>query len=64
MEDAIRLFPDCGVKRGTVCVYDIKTGASNARFGGKSPAEYLGGKSWDEMLEVGLEALRMHGALK
>lgn len=36
----------------------------NDDFGGVSPREYLGDKSWDERVRVGREALVIHGVLK
>ncbi|HLH11864.1 MAG TPA: hypothetical protein VKV77_08300 [Methylovirgula sp.] len=36
----------------------------NNKYGGLSPRDYLRGKSWDEKVRVGLEALRRFGVLK
>lgn len=32
-------------------------------FGGKSPRDYLRGRSWEERYAVGLQALKLHGVL-
>jgi hypothetical protein len=37
---------------------------SNPKYGGLSPREYLKGKSWEERLKVGREALIETGVLK
>lgn len=37
---------------------------ANPRFGGQSPRQYLRGRSWEERVEVGHDALREHGVLK
>ena len=34
------------------------------RFGGRSPREYLRGRSWDERRKIGLEALSRFGVLE
>jgi hypothetical protein len=36
----------------------------NANFSGRTPREYLSGRSWDEHRDVGLDALRDVGVLK
>jgi len=39
-------------------------GRLNPEYDGKSPRDYLRGKSWEERREVGLKALRIFGILK
>lgn len=36
----------------------------NPKFGGLSPRDFLRGQSWETRMEVGKEALILHGVLK
>ncbi len=52
------------LERLLAAAYGAWYSTPNIRYGGKSPREFLRGKSWKEQYEFGLQTLRDFGVLK